>query len=107
MFLFLAVQVAINLYATSTVAATGSDAARQAALGGGDPAAIAAADAWLRAQLDDDHIVAIEWSTDGDVVRLFLAVEPPHVMVNSAGPLAANTIERTFEVRIERVQTAA
>lgn len=103
MFLFLAVQVSINLAATSSVSALGHDAARRAALAGGDEAAIAEADAWLRSRLADADVTQMRWERRSGAVVLHLEVEPPDVLINRGGPLSANTIERSFQVRVEQI----
>lgn len=107
MFLFLAVQVAINLYATSTVTALGHDAARRAALAGASPAAIADAEVWLQGQLGDSvTLVATEWVVADGAVALSIVIDPPDLMINRTGPLVADRIERTFVIRIEDVVAA-
>jgi len=94
--------VAVNLYATSTISAVGHDAARRVALAGGDPVAVADAEAWLDRQLGDSvTVVAAEWRVADGAVSLSLTVEPPQLLINRAG-FGVDLIERTFIVRLEQ-----
>ncbi len=104
MFLFLAVQIGVNLYSTSTVSALGYDAARRAASSGGTRTAVAEAETWLRARLGSSLEVSnIAWQTHGGVVRLDLDVQPPSLMIDSDSSLGSRRITRRFEVRTEQV----
>lgn len=103
MFMMLAVQIGVNLYATSTVSAVGYDAARRAASGGGTRQAVSSADAWLRARLGPSLTVHdIRWSTAGGVVRLDIDAQPPSLMVDTESSLGSRRIRRSFEVRTEQ-----
>ena len=107
--LLFAVQVLLNLYATSVVTAAAFDAAREVAAAGGDRRAIDAAEAKARAVLGRyASAVTFEWAVPagGDVVvrvraenRLFsfpgLSIEPLQV------------VDRTVRARIECVRTEA
>lgn len=107
LFLFLAVHVAINLYTTSTVTALGYDAARRAALAGGEPPALEAAEAWLRGELGSGATLeSASWTVERDAVSLTIVVHPPDLLLNAAGAMGG-PIERTFVVRIERERIAA
>ena len=106
-FLFLAVQLLFNLYATSVITADGYDAARQVAsaqeVGGRhESAAQAESDARERLGPYADR-VQLDWSgTDGDTVRLRIRADNPRLLGFGAGPLAFTHIDRTIVVRVER-----
>lgn len=107
LFLFLAAQVAITLYSTSTVTALGHDAARRAALGGATPEAVADAEAWFTDRLGDSvTLVSADWSVGDGTIALSIVVEPPDLLVTRLSPLGADPIERTFVVRIEQLVAA-
>lgn len=105
--LLFAVQVLLNLYATSVVTAAAFDAAREVAAAGGDRRAVAAAEAKAREVLGRyASAVTFEWTVPAgeDVVvrvraenRLFafpgLSIEPLQV------------VDRTVRARIECVRT--
>jgi len=104
--LLFAVQLALNLYATSTVTAVAFDAARIVAGGDGGPEAEADAEAHVHALLGSEN-VAMSWEyrdTDAvvgaDVVALTVEVDHPtrllHVM-----PIPYQHVARTVTVRIE------
>ncbi|MFT7646503.1 MAG: hypothetical protein ACI8Y4_001238 [Candidatus Poriferisodalaceae bacterium] len=100
MLLFLAVQIVINMYATSTVSALGHDAARRAAGAGATPAAMSDAESWFVGQLGDSVTVeSIAWDRSGGSLSLSISVSPPNLMIGRIGLL--DPIERTYSVRIE------
>lgn len=102
MFLFLALQIGVNLYATSTVSALGYDAARRAASSGGTRVAVDAAEQWLRGRLGPSlRINDITWRTNGGVVRLDIDARPPSLMIDTDSTLGSRRIRRSFEVRTE------
>ena len=106
-FLTLAVQAAVYFYSTSVLTAVGHDATRRAAFGGGSPAAIAAADRWLRSSIGPAvDIERLRWSTTGDTVALELAARPPTVLIDAAALIGLQHIERRFEVRRELARFA-
>ena len=105
--LLFAVQLALNLYATSTVTAASFDAARIVAGGAGGPAVEETAEAHLRGLLDgyDDLDLAWEYrDTDGrpgaDVVALRVETEHPTRLLRGL-PLPFQRVARTVTVRIE------
>jgi hypothetical protein len=101
--LLFAVQVLLNLYATSVVTAAAFDAARDVASAGGDPAAVAAAEAKARDVLGRyAEQVSFDWTVpDGSDVRLHVHAE--NRLFSFAGvtiePL--QTVDRTVRARIE------
>lgn len=102
MFLFLAVQMAVSMYTTSTLTALGQDATRRAATGGGTPAAVAEADDWFRDQVGDSvTLVNIVWTRTGDTISLSLEAHPPNLLINRVTPINQSSIKRTFVVRVE------
>lgn len=106
-FLMLAVQVAVHLYSSSVVTAVGHEAARRAAFGGGNAAAITDAERWLRSRLGSAiEIEAVRWSTVGGAVALELAAKPPTVLMDTSALIGRRSIERRFEVRRELARFA-
>ena len=104
-FLFLAVHVAVGLYATSTMTAVGHDAARRVALAGGSPDAIAAAESWLGEHLGAGlEVETIEWTIADGEVTLHLRIRRPRLLLGPLTPASA-VIDRTFVVRLERPVT--
>ena len=110
-FLFFAVQLLFNLYATSVVTANGMDAARSVAAYQGDHPdaagrgeAIAAAEAEVRSRTGPyGRRLRFDWSgTDADVVRLHIEAENPHLLAVGSTALPFTHIDRTIEVRVER-----
>ena len=107
-FLFFAVQLLSNLYATSVVTANGFDAARTVAAataeGGCGRDAMAAAEADVRARMGDaGERLHFDWSgSDDDVVRLHLTAENRRLALFGSAPLPFTRIDRTIEVRVER-----
>ena len=103
MFLFLAVQMAMSMYTTSTLTALGQDATRRAATGGGTQAAVAEADDWFRNHVGDSvTLVEVVWTRAGDTISLSLEARPPNLMINRVTPINQSSINRTFVVRVER-----
>ena len=110
-FLLFAVQLTLNLYATSTVTAAGFDAARTVASRRVDhanraevAAAQAAATETLRTMLGETGRHAdVSWTVGTEVVRLRLVVDAPGVLPSElAGGAGPRRIDRTFVVRIEQ-----
>ena len=101
-FLMLAVQVAVHLYATSIVTATGHEATRRAAFDGGSPAAFADAERWLRSRIGSSmDIESIRWTTTPDVVALVVVARPPNLLGDASALSGLRNIERRFEMRRE------
>lgn len=105
--LMFAVQLALNLYATSTVTAAAFDAARIVAGADGGVAAEAAAAAHLRGMLDGNPDIALSWEywdTDAepgvDVVALTVEVDHPTRLLRVM-PIPYQHIVRTVTVRME------
>ena len=104
-FLLFAVQVLLNLRATSVLSAVGYDAARRVAAAGGEPAARDAAEADARRALGRyGASVRFEWNlADPDVVVLHvLGHNPTLALPGLAGPTAFADVDRTIRVRVER-----
>src|SRR5688500_5203828 len=104
--LMFAVQLSLNLYATSTVTAAAFDAARMVAGGDGGPAAEADAEAHLHELLGEQPVV-LAWEyrdTDAapgvDVVALTIEVEHPTRLLR-AMPIPFQRVARTVTVRME------
>lgn len=107
-FLFFAVQLSVNLYATSTVTGLTYDAARRVAaapVNGQTVKTQQAAEDDLRASLGEygKRIQTIDWSgSDTEVVRLHIEVtNPGFLFFGDLRPLGFDTIDRTIEVRRE------
>lgn len=101
-FLMLAVQVAVHLYATSIVTATGHEATRRAAFDGGSPPALADAERWLRSRIGSSmDIESIRWTTTPDVVALDVVARPPNLLLDATALSSLRSIERRFEMRRE------
>ena len=112
-FLFFAVQLLYNLYATSVVTATAYDAARDVASRRVDhSSAVAVASARRRAEHDvRDRLgryadaVTLDWSaSDGSTIRLRVRATNPDLLFHSAGLLGFDEIDRTVTVRVEEVR---
>lgn len=110
-FLLFAVQLTVNLYATSTVTAAGFDAARTVAsrrVDHHDATSVATAQVQaeevLRSLLGETGRQAdLTWTIDAEVVRLELVVDAPGILPSAlAGGMGLRHIERTFVVRIEQ-----
>ena len=104
--LMFAVQLALNLYATSTVTAAAFDAARIVAGADGGAAAEAAAEAHLHGLLDGQS-VELQWDyrdTDTepgvDVVALRVETDNPTHLLRSM-PIPFQHVVRTVTVRME------
>ena len=101
-FLMLAVQVAVHLYATSIVTATGHEATRRAAFDGGSPAALADAERWMRSRIGSSmDIQSIRWTTTRDAVALEVVARPPNLLGDASALSSLRSIERRFEMRRE------
>lgn len=102
-----AVQVLVGLYTTSVVAAATYDAAKAAAGADAGPATLADAERNAQAQLGDyGRRVVFDWSatTDDVVVLSARGPRPTFLPESLAGPVGLGDIERTVEVRKERVR---
>lgn len=111
--LLFAVQLLVNLYATTTVTAAGLDAARLAAskdVDHTDAGAVAAArtraEARFRSLMGEAAEGAVlTWADDADSVRLSVALDTPTILPRSLGGIVAfGRIERTFEVHVEELR---
>src|SRR4051794_37853132 len=112
-FLFFAVQLLYNLYATSVVTATAYDAARDVAsrdVDHTDPASVRAAEHRAERELRGRlgryaERVRMDWSaSDGSTVRLHVVAVNPDLLFHSAGLLGFDEINRTVTVRVEDVR---
>jgi hypothetical protein len=107
-FLFFAVQLLFNLYATSVVTSATYDAARQVATSPHQPATqddLDAAVAHARELLGGYADRAVfEWDlSDPDVVKLHVHAVNPRVLGADIDSLVGlDVIDRTVEVRVER-----
>lgn len=104
--LLFAVQLALNLYATSTLTAAAFDAARIVAGANGGPLAESDAEAHLRGLLGGQPLV-VGWEyrdTDAepgvDVVALTVEVEHPTRLLRAV-PMPFQHVVRTVTVRME------
>ncbi len=103
--LLFAVQVLFNLYAASVVTSVSYDAARRVAGSDGGPDHMAEAEAQARAALGRyEGRVTFDWSaTSAEEVVLRVHSDNPSVLLPvAAGPLAFDTLDRTFRIRVER-----
>lgn len=111
--LLFSVQLAVNLYATSTVTAAGYDSARVVAssdVDHSDPAGVFAARA--RAEARFHHMLGaaadgatFTWDLTGDAVRLRVRMDPPGILPSSLGSrIGFDHIDRTFVARIEELR---
>jgi hypothetical protein len=112
-FLFFAVQLLFNLYATSVVTTTAYDAARDVASGEidhTDEASVHAAEQRAEAELRDrlgrySSRVTVDWrSSDESTIRLHVTAQNPDLLFHSAGLLGFDQIDRTVTVRVEEVR---
>ncbi len=113
-FLFFAVQLLFNLYATSVVTANAYDAARDVAsvrVDHDDPGSVASAQATAERQLRDrlgsysGRITSLDWSrSTADTVRLRVKADNPNLLLFGTGLLGFDRIDRTVVVRVERFQ---
>ena len=103
--LLFAVQVALNLYATSTVTTVAFDAARQVAGSDGGPAATAAAETRARQLLgrfeSGGGTLRFRWDTSrDDAVLVEVVAERPPLLAHVRFPF--QRVDRTVTVRWER-----
>lgn len=103
--LLFAVQLALNLYATSAVTSVAYDAAREVAGSDGGPEAVGAAEARARSVLDrfeeGGGALSFEWDTTrDDVVAVRVVAERPSLLPNVGIPF--QRVARTVTVRWER-----
>jgi hypothetical protein len=103
--LLFAVQLALNLYATSVVTSVAYDAARQVAGSEGGPAATSAAEARARSLLGrftaDGGTLRFDWNTArDDVLEVEVVAERPSLLANVRFPF--QRVDRTVRVRWER-----
>jgi hypothetical protein len=112
-FVFFAVQLLYNLYATSVVTATAYDAARDVASREVDHSSAAEVAAARRAAEHDlrDRLgrysddVELDWSaSDAITVRLRVTATNPDLLFHSAGLLGFDEVDRTVTARIEEVR---
>ena len=113
-FLLFAVQLLLNLYATSATTAAAFDGARLVAgnrVDHGDPAAVeharAEAERRVRSELGRfGSRVSFDWSqSDGDMVALRVrAATPRFLLPGFGGATAFDQIDRTVRVRVEEVR---
>jgi hypothetical protein len=108
--LLFAVQLVLNLYATSTVTAAAFDGARIVAGADGGPAAEASAEAHIRSILGRYDDLKLTWDyrdTDAiagaDVVALEVDAEHPTRLLGIL-PIPYQHIDRTITVRMERLR---
>jgi Na+-transporting methylmalonyl-CoA/oxaloacetate decarboxylase gamma subunit len=108
-----AVQLLVNLYATSAVTAAAHDAAHVAASGKvdrTDPLAVVVA-----VQRAEDHArsvlghygdrVSFSWDIDDEWVRLTVVAHHPDLAIAGvASVFGLNQVERTIEVRVEQTR---
>src|SRR3954451_23477937 len=109
-FLFFAVQLLYNLYATSVVTATAYDAARDVAsreVDHHDAASVARAEVTAERELRSRlgryaDAVEVDWrGSDVGTVRLHVIAQNPDLLFHSAGLLGFDVIDRTITVRTE------
>jgi Flp pilus assembly protein TadG len=102
--LLFAVQVMLNLYATSVLSAAAYDAARRAATHGREPTALEQADAesYARSLLGAYGARAqFDWSaSDDSVVRLRVRLANARLLP-LVGLVGLDEVDRTFSVRVE------
>lgn len=105
--LLFAVQLALNLYATSAVTSVAFDAARSVAGSDGGPGATEQAERHARSVLDrfesNGGRLQFDWDTSReDVVVLDVVAERPAMFANLRFPF--QRVERTVVVRWERAR---
>jgi hypothetical protein len=101
--LLFAVQLTLNLYATSTVSAVAYDAARQVARSGDTTQAEARARGLLDRFESEGGTLTFHWDVSGaDAVRLQVVAERPALLAHMRLPF--QRIERTVRVRWERLR---
>ena len=111
--LLFAVQLSVNLYATSTVNAAGYDSARLVASADVDHQRPASLDAARRrAEARFHQLVGaagdraeLSWELAGGVVRFRVQMDPPGILPPTMGSAVGfDHIDRTFLVRIEELR---
>jgi Flp pilus assembly protein TadG len=111
--LLFAVQLSVNLYATSTVNAAGYDSARLMASADVDHWRPSSLDAARRRSEARFHQLVgaagdgaeLTWELTGGAVRLRVQMEPPGILPSSMGSVVGfDHIDRTFVVRIEELR---
>lgn len=107
-FLLLAVQVAFDLYARSTLGAVAADAARIVAGSdtGPSPQAVAAAESDARRELGREGGAArFQWSMDADAVQLTISVPATRFLPERVtGAVGLADVSNGARVRWERVR---
>jgi len=98
--LLFAVQLVLNLYATSVVTAAAFDGARIVAGSDGGPDAEADAEAHVRQLIGEREDLQLTWSYGADVVALHVETSHPTNLLGSM-PVPFQRIARTVEVRWE------
>jgi hypothetical protein len=107
-FVLFAVQLLVNLYATSAVTSATYDAARTVAASG-DPSATAvqaAAEVRARDALGEyGQAISFSWAVDSTTVRLHVhATNPRFVLPVVGGAFPFATVDRTVVVRVEALR---
>jgi len=110
-FLLFAVQLLMNLYATSAATSAAFDGARMVAghrVDHADPAAMARARTDAEARMRDElgrfgDRATFDWSgSDGESVAVRIRAAAPHFLLPGLGaPLGFDQIDRTVRVRLE------
>jgi hypothetical protein len=112
-FLFFAVQLLFNLFATSAVTSAGYDAAQRVATSGvdiSDRSRLQAEERAAEARARDilgryGRTVSFVWDVDAARVRLRLQVENPHLLFGGlSGGLPFTHVDRTVTVRVEQLR---
>jgi hypothetical protein len=98
--LLFAVQLVLNLYATSVVTAAAFDGARIVAGSAGGSDAEADAEAYVRDLIGARDDLELRWSYGGDTVSLTVETSHPTALLGSM-PVPFQRIVRTVEVRRE------
>jgi len=101
--LLFAVQLVLNLYATSVVTAAAFDGARIVAGSDGGPAVEADAEARVRELIGARDDLSLTWSYSADVVALTVETSHPTALLPGM-PLPFQQISRTVEVRRESLR---
>lgn len=111
--LLFAVQLSVNLAATSTVNAAGYDSARLVASSQVDHQSTESlADARRRAEARFHHLMGsagddarLSWRVAGGAVRLRVQLEPPGILPSTlAASVGFDHVDRTFVVRVEELR---
>jgi hypothetical protein len=101
LFLFVTVQLLVNLFFISSVTSAAHDAAAAAAHGGSTQAA---GDDFRRALGAAGDGASLRWDTsDPDVISLQVRVPYPDLAITGALPFF-DTLDRTVRVRVEQLQ---